>query len=95
MKEPRTEQDLKELIKEIFKGKKVEIYLFGSRAKGKHSESSDFDLVFLLKEDISKELTALRFLLEEGNFPYKVDIVELNKAGYLKEIVLKEGERWL
>ncbi|RTZ69091.1 MAG: nucleotidyltransferase domain-containing protein [Aquificaceae bacterium] len=91
----RNERDLKELIKEIFKGKKVEVYLFGSRAKEKHSESSDFDLAFLSEEDISKELTLLRYILEESNFPYKVDLVELNRAGYLKEIVLKEGRKWL
>ena len=85
MKELRTEQNLKELIKKIFKEKRVKVYLSGLRAKGKHSESSDFDLVFLLKEDISKELTALRFVLEERNFSYKVDVVEPNKARYLKE----------
>jgi len=93
MKNLRTEQDLKGLIKEIFKGKKVKVYLFGSRAKEKHSESSDFDLAFLAEEDISKELTILRYVLEESNFPYKVDIVEPNKAGYLKEIVLKEEKK--
>ena len=88
-------EELKELLKELFKGKKVKVYLFGSRAKGNHSQSSDFDLAFLSEEDISKELTLLRYILEEGNFPYKVDVVDLSKAGYLKEVVLKEGKRWL
>jgi len=91
----KTPEELKELLKELFKGKKVKVYLFGSRAKGNHSQSSDFDLAFLSEEDISKELTLFRYILEEGNFPYKVDVIDLSEAGYLKEIVLKEGKRWL
>jgi len=51
---------------------------------GGHSES-----------DIGEKLTLLRELLEESNFPFKVDIVDLKSAPYLKEIVAKEGIRWL
>jgi len=47
----KTPQELKELLKELFKGKRVKVYLFGSRAKGNHSQSSDFDLAFLPKGD--------------------------------------------
>ncbi len=95
VKNLKTPEDLRRLIKTLFGGKKVKVYLFGSRAKGKHSEFSDFDLAFLSEEDISKELTLLRYVLEESNFPYKVDIVELKKVDYLKDTVLKEGKRWL
>ena len=94
-KKVETPEDLKNLIRELFKGKKVEVYLFGSRAKGIHSEFSDFDLAFLSEEDISKELTLLKEILEESNFPYKVDLVDLKRSPYLKEVVLKEGKRWL
>ena len=94
-KDLKTPEALKGLLKKLFEGKKVKVYLFGSRAKGKYSEFSDFDLAFLSKEDISKELTRLRYILEESNFPYKVDIVELQKADYLKDTILKEGKRWL
>jgi hypothetical protein len=42
-----------------------------------------------------KDLSYLRYLLEESHLPYKVDIVNLKHAPYLKEAVEKEGERWL
>lgn len=87
--------DLKEFLKEFFKDKSVEIYLFGSRAKKQNSEYSDIDLGFLSKQDINKDLTILRELMEESNFPYKVDIVDLSQNTKLLETVLKEGERWL
>ena len=90
-----SEEDLKKLIKTLFGKKKVKVYLFGSRAKGKALPFSDYDLAFLSEGDISEELTFLRAILEESNFPYKVDVIDLNKAKYLKEIVLKEGKRWL
>jgi len=41
------------VIRELFKGKKVKVYLFGSRAKGAHTPRSDLDLGFLSEEDIS------------------------------------------
>ncbi len=90
-----SEEDLKKLIKTLFGNKKVKVYLFGSRAKGKALPYSDYDLAFLSESDISEELTLLRAILEESNFPYKVDVIDLNKVKYLKEIVLKEGKRWL
>jgi len=47
MRDIRTEQDLKRVIGEILKGKRVKVYLFGSRAKGTNTERSDYDLAFL------------------------------------------------
>lgn len=94
-KEIITLEDLRNFLKEFFKDKKVEVYLFGSRAKGNFSEFSDVDIAIYSEEDISKELTLLREILEESNFPLKIDIVELRKAPYLKEVVKKEGIRWL
>ncbi len=94
-KEIITLEDLRDFLKEFFKDKKVEVYLFGSRARGNFSEFSDVDIAIYSEEDISKELTLLREILEESNFPLKIDIVELRKAPYLKEVVKKEGIRWL
>ena len=91
----RTLRDLKGFLKDFFKDLKVEIYLFGSRARGDFSEYSDVDIAIYSESDIGDMLTLLMEILEEGNFPYKVDIVDLKKAPYLKEVVQKEGIRWL
>jgi len=75
MRDIRTEQDLKRVIGEILKGKRVKVYLFGSRAKGTNTERSDYDLAFLSEENINRELTLLREILENSNFPFFVDVV--------------------
>jgi len=90
-----TLEDLKEFLRDFFKNRKVEVYLFGSRARGDFSEHSDIDLAIFSEEDISGEITLLREFLEESNLPFKVDLVELKKAPYLKEVVKREGKRWL
>ncbi len=98
MKHPeniRSIEDLKKLIGELFKDSDVKVYLFGSRARGDHMPFSDVDLAFLSDEDISGRLTLLREILDESNFPYKVDLVNLKESKELLEVVLREGVRWL
>ena len=72
----------------------ADIYIFGSRAKESASPYSDVDIA--IESDIldTRELALIRFHIEESNFPFKVDLVDLAKAPYLKEIVHKEGIRW-
>ncbi len=91
----RTVEDLREFIREFFKGKPVKVYLFGSRARGDNSPYSDVDLAFDSTVDIGKELTALKEIIEESSLPYKVDLVELKGAPYLRKKVEEEGIRWL
>jgi predicted nucleotidyltransferase len=57
-------------------GCKVEIYFLGSRAKGTHSEFSDFDLAFHSKCNLEE-------ILENSNFLYKVDLIDLRKSPYM------------
>ncbi len=95
IKDLTTLEDLKLFLKEFFKNQDVKIYLFGSRARGDNSEFSDVDLAILSSEEISDKITILKELLEESNLPFKVDLIDLKKASYLKEIVKKEGIRWL
>ncbi len=92
--ELRTIEDLKRFLKEFFKDINVQIYLFGSRARGDNSPFSDIDIGFLTDEEISEKLVLLREILEKSNFPYKVDLVDLSSSS-LKEVVLREGKRWL
>ena len=93
--EIKTVKDLKRFLREFFKDQDVKVYLFGSRAEGKHTPYSDIDLAFESKEDIGKKLSQLKYILEESNLPYKVDIVDLKNAPYLKETIKKRGKRWL
>jgi uncharacterized protein len=68
-------------IKAIFMralgGKPCAVYLFGSRATGAAQPASDFDVAVLANEDISRELSTARDMLEESNIPFKVDVVDL------------------
>ncbi|SMP13957.1 hypothetical protein SAMN06265339_1209 [Desulfurobacterium pacificum] len=90
-----TIEDLKRFLIEFFEGEEVGIFLFGSRARGDNSSFSDVDIAFLSSKDISDKLTLLREFIEESNFPYKVDLVDLSRANKLKDIVLRESIRWL
>ena len=90
-----TLDDLRAFLRKFFHGKKVEVYLFGSRARGEESVGSDVDLAIVSEVDLSEDLVVLREILEDSLLPYKVDIVDLAQAPYLKEIVLKEGEKWI
>ena len=58
-------------------GKSCRVYLFGSRATGTAQPTSDFDVAVLANEDISRELSLAREMLEESNIPFKVDVVDL------------------
>lgn len=91
----KTVEDLKQFLKEIFKEENVKVYLFGSRAEERNTEHSDIDLAFESDKDINKKLSQLKYILEESNLPYKVDIVDLKSASYLRKTVKEKGKRWL
>ncbi len=92
----RTIEDLRNFITEYFTCRTdVRVYLFGSRARGDNTPFSDVDLGIMSDRDISTELALLREAVEESCLPYKVDIVDLSRSGELREVVLKEGIRWL
>ena len=89
-------EDVKEVIRKLFKGRKVKVYIFGSRVRGEHTPRSDLDIGFLSEEDISYELSLLREFLEESNLTFVVDIVDLSRTGRdFREAVMKEGKLWI
>ena len=90
-----TIEELREFLKEFFQGKEVEVYLFGSRARGDASPASDIDLAIVSDQDLSEDLAILREILEESLLPHKVDLVDLKHAPYLREKVEKEGKKWV
>jgi predicted nucleotidyltransferase len=70
------------------------IYLFGSRARGEASPYSDIDIAIKGNRPLKRELTQVRFAIEESELPYKVDLVDLAQAPYLQTIINKEGIVW-
>ena len=52
------------------------IYCFGSRARNDHQRGSDLDLMVVSDRDLEKEISSMREIVEESNFPYQVEIVE-------------------
>jgi predicted nucleotidyltransferase len=60
------------------KDRKAKVFIFGSRAIGKHHQFSDVDLLFVEdpKSPIdSSFISNLITLFEESRFPYKIDLV--------------------
>jgi predicted nucleotidyltransferase len=88
----KTMQDLKFFLLERFP--KEHIYLFGSRVRGDASAYSDIDIAIESSSALSSKLSQVRFELEESLIPYKVDLIELSKAPYLRDIIKKEGVKW-
>ena len=84
-------QSLRNFLIEYFKDKDVNIYLFGSRARGEERKYSDIDIAIDSKEDLKYDLVKLKEIIEESNLIYKVDLVELKKVKFLD----KEMIKWL
>jgi len=88
----KTIEELKTLLITSFP--KEKIYLFGSRAKGNASMYSDYDIAIESSHSLKKKLSQIKYLIEKSNIPYKIDLVELSKAPYLKKTVHNEGILW-
>ncbi len=69
-------QYIQKMVVDVLKDQDATIWVFGSRARGDQKEFSDLDLMVESKQDISANVSKIQEILEEGNFPYKVDIVQ-------------------
>ena len=69
------------------------VILFGSKARGEYKDFKDFDLALLQKRPLSwREFALLKNEVEELAWPYKVDLIDLNRAPVkFREIVENEG----
>ena len=74
----------------------VQIYLFGSYARGEARPTSDIDVGILPKEPLPIGLLAeLREMLFESVIPVNIDIVDLSQTDdNFKQRVLQEGIVW-
>ena len=89
-------RDLKSLIIEFFKEENVIVILFGSRARGDYNRVSDIDIGILPKNSLErKKLVLLKEKIDNLNFPYTVDVVDLSKVSEaFREKALKDGIIW-
>lgn len=74
----------------------AKIYLFGSRARGDHTERSDIDIAIDLGRQMEfREVARARGVLEGLNLPEKIDVVDMHSIpAAMKGFILKEGIVW-
>jgi len=72
------------------------IYLFGSRARGDHTDRSDIDIAIDLGREMEiREIAKARGVLEGLNLPWKIDVVDMHSiSAAMKGFILKEGIVW-
>ena len=72
------------------------IYLFGSRARGNHTERSDIDVAIDLGRKMEiREIAKARGVLDGLNLPEKIDVVNMQSISQdMKGFILKEGVLW-
>ena len=93
-----TVDELRDFIEDFLKekGVRARVILFGSRARGEHSEHSDVDIAIESDEELSWIITELKELLEESDLPQKVDVIDLKRAPEsLREEIEREGRVWI
>ena len=88
----KTIEELRSYLKKELPDTKI--YLFGSRARGDNRANSDYDIAIESDKNLKSEIARINDIIETSNIPFKVDIVELSKAPYLKKIIKKEAILW-
>ncbi len=74
----------------------AKVYLFGSRARGDNSETSDIDIAIDAKNPLSMtQKGQIVSMIDALNIPQKIDVVDFNRIpNALKENIMKEGIVW-
>src|SRR5438105_2602391 len=74
----------------------AKIYLFGSRARGDYSHSSDIDIAIDAGEELRRaNVGEARDMLNESNIPHKIDVVDLHGISEeMRQNILKESLLW-
>ena len=94
MKREEVLQQVRSVVAPVAEKANVQVYLFGSWARGEERVTSDIDLA-IEGEDASEMAMQVREALEESNIPYRVDVVNLMEASpALLANVRKEGILW-
>ncbi|HKZ39451.1 MAG TPA: nucleotidyltransferase domain-containing protein [Candidatus Hodarchaeales archaeon] len=87
---------VKKLVLSRLNKENVQIFLFGSRARGDFNIRSDIDIGILPQGEWNKlALVLLREEIENLNLPYKIEIVDLSRVSRkFRDQVLREGQTW-
>jgi len=88
---------LKEIVLEVLKDKKCKVYLFGSRARGDYTRSSDADIGIegLNRKEFLMAKWKIEEMVEESIIPFEVDIVNLKDVNdSFKEEIFKDAIVW-
>ena len=74
----------------------ADIYLFGSRATGRHRAGSDIDIALDAEQQLNRlDVGEVRDMLNASNIPYSFDIVDLyNTDEDFKKNIIAEGILW-
>ena len=95
--EKKYESIIKGKILNLCKDKKCRIFLFGSRAQGKITRSSDFDIGItgLSKNDFDAIVLKFDDYIEDSIVPYSIDIINFDTVeDDFKNIALKNIKKW-
>jgi uncharacterized protein len=89
-------EELKKMALEILKDEKVEIILFGSRARGDNDITSDVDIGLMPYGKLDRnKIVLLKEKIEDLNIPYKVELVNfLEVSEDFKKEAMKGAVIW-
>lgn len=89
-------QQLRHIVLEHLQDYNVDVFLFGSRAKGIAQTTSDVDIALLPKQPINDAIiNELIDKIEESTIPYTVDVIDLRKVDdKFRQKVLSEAIKW-
>jgi predicted nucleotidyltransferase len=87
---------LRRIVLDALGDRRVEVWLFGSCARGEVRHASDIDVAILPHEDLSPAfLASLVDKIEESTIPYDVDLVDLRDvSAAFRDKVVRTGIKW-
>jgi len=90
----KSEDFLKKLLKQNLPADS-KFFLFGSRAMGEHSKSSDIDIGVMSENLDNKTILKIKEIIDESFVPFKVDIIDFSKTDEnFKREALRRIVRW-
>ena len=95
--DPALLERVKRIVRRVLGHTPVDVYLFGSWARGTQRPTSDIDVAIESAEPLPRALLAsLREALEESTIPNRVDVVDLAETdAAFRDRVRREGILWI
>lgn len=88
--------NVRRVTRQVLGPYKVNVYLFGSWAKGAQRRTSDIDIAVDPHRPLPPgTLAILRERFEESRIPYRVEVVDLSEVDRIfRRTVIQQGIRW-